>query len=57
MRVDQEPWTDNRVRQALKKCFDRQEMLDLAWYGQGALGHDAHVAPVHPAYCKRIPGV
>ena len=53
MRVDQEPWTDNRVRQALKKCFDRQEMLDLAWYGQGALGHDAHVAPVHPAYCKK----
>ena len=53
IRVDQEPWTDNRVRQALKKCFNRQEMLDLAWYGQGALGHDAHVAPVHPAYCQK----
>lgn len=53
MRVDQDPWKDNRVRQALKKCFDRQKMLDLAWFGQGVLGHDAHVAPVHPAYCKK----
>jgi len=53
MRVDKEPWNDNRVRQALKKCFERQKMLDLAWYGQGMLGHDAHVAPVHPAYCKK----
>ncbi len=56
MRVDQEPWTDNRVRQALKKCLDRQKMLDLAWFGNGVLGHDAHVAPVHPEYCeKEIP--
>jgi len=56
MRVDQEPWTDNRVRQALKKCLERQKMLDLAWYGAGELGPDAHVAPVHPAYCpKEIP--
>ncbi len=53
MRVDQEPWTDNRVRQALKKCIDRQKMLDLSWFGNGVLGHDAHVAPVHPEYCER----
>lgn len=56
MRVDQEPWTDVRVRQALKKCFDRQKMLDLAWFGEGDLAHDAHVAPIHPEYCpKDIP--
>ncbi|GAB4545559.1 MAG: ABC transporter substrate-binding protein [Anaerolineae bacterium] len=53
MRVDKEPWTDNRVRQALKKCLDRQKMLDLAWFGNGVLGHDTHVAPVHPAYCEK----
>jgi len=53
MRVDQEPWTDNLVRLALKKCIDRQKMLDLAWFGNGVLGHDAHVAPVHPAYCEK----
>jgi peptide/nickel transport system substrate-binding protein len=56
MRADQEPWTDNRVRQALKMSIDRQKMLDLAWFGNGVLGHDAHVAPVHPEYCeKEIP--
>jgi peptide/nickel transport system substrate-binding protein len=31
-------------------------MLDLAWFGEGALGHDTHVAPAHPDYCpKDIP--
>jgi peptide/nickel transport system substrate-binding protein len=57
MRADSEPWSDNRVRLALKKCIDRQKMLDLAWFGEGVLGHDAHVAPVHPEYCEKdIPG-
>jgi peptide/nickel transport system substrate-binding protein len=51
MRVDTTPFSDNRVRQALKKCVDRQQALDLAWYGEGVLGHDTHIAPVHPAYC------
>jgi peptide/nickel transport system substrate-binding protein len=56
MRVDQEPFTDVRVRQALKKCIDRQTMLDLAWAGNGALGHDTVFAPIHPEYCpKDIP--
>jgi peptide/nickel transport system substrate-binding protein len=45
-----------RVRQALKKCMDRQKMLDLAWFGEGVLGHDSAIAPVHPEYCpKDIP--
>ena len=56
MRADVKPWDDVKVRQALKKCFDRQKMLDLAWFGEGVLGIDAHVAPVHPEYCpKDIP--
>ena len=53
MRVDKEPWTDIRVRNALKKCIDRQKMLDLAWFGEGVLGHDTHVAPAHPENCKK----
>ena len=57
MRVDLEPWNDNRVRTALKKCEDRAKILQLAGYGQGALAIDAHMAPVHPAYCEKpIPG-
>ena len=53
MKVTEEPWTDNRVRQALKKCIERQKMLDLSWFGNGVLAHDVHIAPVHPAYCKK----
>ena len=53
MRADVKPWDDVRVRQALKKCLDRQKMLDLAWFGEGILGHDTHVAPVHPEYCQK----
>lgn len=53
MRVDTEPFSDNKVRQALKMCIDRQKALDLAWFGEGTLGHDAHFAPVHPEYAER----
>jgi peptide/nickel transport system substrate-binding protein len=53
MRVDKEPWTDNRVRQALKLCQNRQRLLDLAYFGEGVLGQDHHVAPgVHPDYAE-----
>ncbi len=56
MRVDREPWTDARVRNALKLCQDREKILQLSFFDQGDLGIDAHVAPVHPAYCeKEIP--
>jgi len=56
MRVDQAPFDNVKVRQALKKCIDRQKMLDLAWFGEGVLGHDTVFAPIHPEYCeKEIP--
>lgn len=53
MRVDQPPFDNVKVRQALKKCIDRQKMLDLAWFGEGVLGHDTVFAPIHPEYCKK----
>lgn len=49
-RVDLEPWTDNRVRLAVKKLQDRQKILDQAYFGEGILGHDTHVSPVHPEF-------
>ncbi len=56
VRVDLEPWDDNRVRAALKMCQDREKILQLSYYGAGDLSIDAHVAPVHPAYAvKPIP--
>jgi peptide/nickel transport system substrate-binding protein len=53
MRVDLEPWSDVRVRQALMKCQDREKILQLGYYGEGDLSIDAHVAPVHPEYCEK----
>lgn len=53
MRVDKEPWTDNRVRVALKLCQDHEKILNLAHFGEGLPGADFHVAPVHPAYCEK----
>jgi peptide/nickel transport system substrate-binding protein len=53
MRVDMEPWNDNRVRTALKKCQDRQKILDFSYNGEGILSIDAHFSPVHPAYAER----
>jgi peptide/nickel transport system substrate-binding protein len=41
------------VRKALKLCQDRQRILDLAYFGEGVLGQDHHVAPgVHPEYAE-----
>jgi peptide/nickel transport system substrate-binding protein len=53
MRVDLEPWSDERVRNALKMCQDREKILQLSYFGEGDLSIDAHVAPVHPAYCEK----
>ncbi|MEZ4516356.1 MAG: ABC transporter substrate-binding protein [Chloroflexota bacterium] len=52
-RVDLEPWDDNRVRTALKMIQDRSKILQLAYFGEGDLSIDAHVAPVHPEYCEK----
>ena len=52
-RVDVDPWTDQRVINALKMCQDRERILQLAYYGQGDQGIDAHIAPVHPEYCEK----
>jgi peptide/nickel transport system substrate-binding protein len=53
MRVDLDPWTDNRVRQALKLCQNREKILSLAYFGQGLQGGDFHVYPKHPDYCDK----
>jgi peptide/nickel transport system substrate-binding protein len=56
MRVDIKPWSDNRVRIALKLCQNREKILALAYQGEGLQGQDFHVYPKHPEYCpKPIP--
>jgi peptide/nickel transport system substrate-binding protein len=49
-RVDQEPWTDNNARMAVKMCQDREKIISQAYFGEAAPGQDFHVAPVHPEY-------
>ena len=49
-RVDLEPWSDNRVRLAVKKLQDREKMLENTYFGEGVIGNDTHISPVHPAY-------
>lgn len=53
MRVDLAPWDDVRVRNALKMCQDREQILQLSYFGEGDLSIDAHVAPSHPDYAER----
>jgi peptide/nickel transport system substrate-binding protein len=53
MRVDLEPWDDNRVRTALKMAQDRERILQLSYFGEGDLSIDAHVAPVHPEFAEK----
>ncbi|MBW2176113.1 MAG: ABC transporter substrate-binding protein [Deltaproteobacteria bacterium] len=53
MRVDREPWQDNRVRTALKLCQHREKIMLLAGMKQGHIGHDCHVFPGHPEFCRK----
>lgn len=53
MRVDMDPWKDNRVRTALKLCQNREKILALAYHGEGLQGQDFHIYPKHPAYCEK----
>ena len=46
MQATEAPFTDLRVRQALKACADRPLLLEQAMRGYGELGHDHPVAPV-----------
>lgn len=45
MRVDQEPWTDKRVRQALALSLDRQQLIEALFQGNADVGHDHIFAP------------
>jgi peptide/nickel transport system substrate-binding protein len=54
MRVDVAPFTDVRVRQALRLIVDRQQMIDQALNGFGVIGNDLY-SPFDPAYAHDLP--
>ncbi len=51
MRIDQEPFTDVRVRQAFRLIVDRNQMLENALGGFGRIANDLY-APFDPAYLQ-----
>lgn len=48
MRVDQAPFSDKRVRQAMALCMNRPDMIASVWQGLGEVGNDNVFAPVFP---------
>jgi peptide/nickel transport system substrate-binding protein len=48
MRVDQKPFDDKRVRQALAYCLDRDLLVKSLWSGFAEVGNDHLIAPVYP---------
>jgi len=54
MRVDAEPFTDVRVRQAMRLIANRPQMVAQALSGHGKIGNDLY-APFDEAYAKSLP--
>ena len=50
MQVDQAPFDDIKVRQAIVKSVDNAAIPALVFQGKGDVGENHHVAPVHPEY-------
>lgn len=50
MKVTEKPWTDARVRKAMRLGLDTQEVMEVALRGLGQAGDHIHVAPVQPDY-------
>ncbi len=54
MRVDQAPFDDVRVRQAMRLIVDRQALIDQTLSGYGSLGNDLY-APLDVNYASDLP--
>jgi peptide/nickel transport system substrate-binding protein len=54
MRVDAAPFSDVRVRQAMRLIVDRQAMIDQTLSGYGSLGNDLY-APFDSGYASDLP--
>jgi len=54
MRVDQAPFSDVRVRQAMRLIADRPQMVEQVLSGQGRIANDMY-APFDPAYDTSLP--
>ncbi len=50
MQVDQAPFDNKKLRQALQACVDHQRVLEVAYRNKGVIAEDHHVCPIHPEY-------
>jgi len=48
MRVDQKPFNDKRVRQAVAYCMDRGALVQGLWHGFASQANDHPFAPIFP---------
>lgn len=54
LRVDQAPFNDKRVRQALAYTLDRQGTLQALFNGRGSIGQDHIFAPIFPTSASAL---
>jgi peptide/nickel transport system substrate-binding protein len=54
MRIDQAPFNDVRVRQAMRLIINRPQMVEQVLSGQGRIANDMY-APFDPAYDSSLP--
>ncbi|MCA8880424.1 MAG: ABC transporter substrate-binding protein [Rhodobacteraceae bacterium] len=55
MFCDADPFTDVKVRQAMKLAMDRDEIIEKIAFGAATKGNDFHLAPVQPYWPDDIP--
>lgn len=52
MNVNNKPYDDQRVRNALQLAVDNSKVLELGYGGLGSPAENHHVCPIHPEYFK-----
>jgi peptide/nickel transport system substrate-binding protein len=55
MNVTQKPYTDARVRKAIRMAIDSKDIVKVALRGLGLPGEHHHVAPIHPDFAQLKP--
>ena len=50
MNVNNAPYDDKRVRNAVQLAVDNLTVLELGFNGAGLIGENHHVCPIHPEY-------
>jgi peptide/nickel transport system substrate-binding protein len=51
-KYNMKPFSDPRVRMAMKLAVDHDAVLQTVFQGAGVPGEDHHVSPIHPEYAK-----